>query len=99
MIVKTFEIKKNKLDNQKFFLIYGENEGLKKEIINILKKNLSGSINDFDEIQIIDNKELFYEKVYNKSLFEKEKILIINRCSEKIYGIIETLLEKKNFRY
>ncbi len=95
MIVKTFEIKKNKLDNQKFFLIYGENEGLKKEIINILKKNLSGSINDFDETQIIDNKELFYEKVYNKSLFEKEKILIINRCSEKIYGIIETLLEKK----
>ncbi len=95
MIVKTFEIKKNKLDNQKFFLIYGENEGFKKEIINILKKNLSGSINDFDETQIIDNKELFYEKVYNKSLFEKEKILIINRCSEKIYGIIETVLEKK----
>ena len=95
MIIKTFEIKKNKLDNQKFFLIYGENEGLKKEIINILKKNLSGSINNFDEIQIINNKELFYEKVYNKSLFEKEKILIINRCSEKIYDVIETLLEKK----
>ena len=95
MIIKTFEIKKNNLDYQNFFLIYGENEGLKKEIINILKKNLSGSINNFDEIQIINNKELFYEKVYNKSLFEKEKILIINRCSEKIYDVIETLLEKK----
>ena len=95
MIIKTFEIKKTNLDYQKFFLIYGENEGLKKEIINILKKNLSGSINNFDELQIINNKELFYEKVYNKSLFEKEKILIINRCSEKIYDVIETLLEKK----
>ncbi len=95
MIVKTFEIGKKKFDNQKFFLIYGENEGLKNEVINILKKNFSGKIDNFDEAQIINNKELFYEKLYNQSLFDKEKILVINRCSEKIYEVIETIIEKK----
>ena len=30
MIIKTFEINKKKFDKQNFFLIYGENEGLKK---------------------------------------------------------------------
>ena len=38
MIIKTFEINKRKFDNQKFFLIYGENEGLKDEVIQNLKK-------------------------------------------------------------
>ena len=38
MIIKTFEINKKKFDKQNFFLIYGENEGLKKEIIQKSKK-------------------------------------------------------------
>ena len=37
---------------------------------------------------------MFYEKLFNKSLFEKEKIIVINRCSEKIYEIIENIVEK-----
>ena len=32
MIIKTFEIKKKKIDKENFFLVYGENEGLKKEV-------------------------------------------------------------------
>ena len=39
MIIKTFEINKKKFDMQNFFLIYGENEGQKNEIIQNLKKN------------------------------------------------------------
>ena len=39
MIIKHFEINKEQFDKQNFFLIYGENEGLKKEIIQTLKKN------------------------------------------------------------
>ena len=87
MIIKTFEINKKKFDKQNFFLIYGENEGLKNEIIQILKKNFNGNIENYDETQIISNNELFYEKIFNQSLFEKEKIIIINRCSEKIYEV------------
>ena len=95
MIIKTFEVNKIKLDKQNLFLVYGENEGLKKEIIQSLKKKFNGNVENYDETQIIENKELFYEKILNQSLFEKEKIVIINRCSEKIYEVIENILEKK----
>ena len=64
------------------------------KLFKILKKNFKGNIENYDETQIINNKELFYEKIFNQSLFEKEKIIIINRCSEKIYEIIENILEK-----
>ena len=95
MIVKTFEIGRKKLDKENFFLVYGENQGLKNEIIQNLKKNLKGNIDNYDEAQILVDKELFYEKIFNQSLFEKEKIVVVNRCSEKIYDIIENILEKK----
>ena len=94
MIIKTYEINKKKFDKQKFFLIYGENEGLKKEVIQNLKKNLNGNIDHYDEAQILIDKKLFYEKIFNQSLFEKEKIIIVNRCSDKIYEVIESILEK-----
>ncbi len=95
MIIKTFEIDKKKYDEQNFFLVYGENEGLKNEIIETIKKNLNGVIENFDETQINNNKQTFYEKIFNRSLFEKEKIIIINRCSEKIYDVIENIVEGK----
>ena len=95
MIIKTFEINKKKFDKQNFFLIYGENEGFKTEIIQNLKKNFNGNVENYDETQILANKELFYEKIFNQSLFDKEKIVIVNRCSEKIYEIVENIFEKK----
>ena len=94
MIIKTFEINKKKFDKQNFFLIYGENEGQKKEIIENLKKNLNGNIESYDEAQILNNTEVFYTKIFNQSFFENEKIVIINRCSEKLYEIVKNLLEK-----
>ncbi len=94
MIVKSFEIDKKKFDKNNIFLIYGENEGLKSEIIEILKKKLNGNAESCDESQVINNKKLFYEKLLNQSLFEKEKIIIVNRCSEKICEIIESIIEK-----
>ncbi len=94
MIIKTFEINKKKFDKQNFFLIYGENEGQKKEIIENLKKNLNGNIEKYDEAQILNNTEVFYTKILNQSFFENEKIVIINRCSEKLYEIVKNLKEK-----
>ena len=95
MIIKHFEINKEKFDKHNFFLIYGENEGLKKEIIQTLKKKFPGNIDNFEEGQIFSNNELFYEKIFNRSLFEKEKIIIVNRCSEKIYDVVEKIIDKK----
>ena len=94
MIIKTFEINKKKFDKQNFFLIYGENDGQKKEIIENLKKKLNGNIESYDETQILNNPEIFYTKIFNQSFFEKEKIIIINRCSEKLYEVIKNLEEK-----
>ena len=40
MILKSFELNKIKLDNYKFYLFYGDNEGLKEENIkNLFEKN------------------------------------------------------------
>ena len=96
MIIKTFEINKKKFDKENFFLIYGENEGHKNEIIKFLEKNFNRNIEKFDEAQILSNSELFYEKIFNQSFFEKEKIVIINRCSDKICEIIENIIKKKD---
>ena len=95
MIIKNFEISKKEFNKQNFFLIYGENEGLKNEVIDNLKKKFNGTVENYDETQIINDKELFYEKLFNQSLFEKEKIITINRCSEKIFDLIENIIEKK----
>ena len=94
MIVKAFEVNRKKFDKQNFFLIYGENEGLKKEVIQNLKKNMEGNIENYDEAQILVDKKIFYEKIFNQSLFDKEKIIIVNRCSDKIYEVIENIFEK-----
>ncbi len=96
MIIKSFEINRKKFDKENFFLIYGENEGLKNEIIKNLEKIFDGSVESYDETQIINNNEMFYEKIFNQSFFEKEKIIIINRCSDKIFEIIENIIEKEN---
>ena len=93
MILKTFEL--NKITNKAtFFLLYGKNEGLKSECINeILKKN-DGKIFNYDEKQIKDEIENFYENILSGSLFEKSKIIIINRASDKIVEIIQELINR-----
>ena len=93
MILKTFEL--NKLTDQAtFFLLYGKNEGLKTECTNeILKKN-DGKIFNYDEKQIKDEIENFYENILSGSLFESSKIIIINRVSDKIIEIIQELINR-----
>ena len=93
MILKTFEL--NKITNNKnFFLLYGKNEGLKTECIDeILKKN-DGKVFNYDEKQIKDEIENFYENVLSVSLFESSKVIIINRVSEKIIEIIQDLINR-----
>ena len=93
MILKTFEL--NKItDNKNYFLLYGKNEGLKTECIDeILKKN-DGKVFNYDEKQIRDEIENFYENVLSDSLFENSKIIIINRVTEKIVEIIQDLINR-----
>jgi len=90
MIFKSFEINKiNKKINQ-LILFYGKNEGLKNEALNILIKD-KNNIQNYEEKEILDNENSFIENILSKSLFEKEKLIVIKRTTDKILKIIETL--------
>jgi len=95
MIIKSFEIDKINLDRNKFILFYGKNEGLKNEAIKKLIKK-DRQVFSYDEKEILDNEESFIENILSKSLFEKEKIIIIKRATDKLLLIIEKL-STKNF--
>ena len=49
---------------------------------------------NYDEKEIQDDKEIFYENILSGSLFENKKIIIINRATDKIYETIFELIEK-----
>ncbi len=96
MIIKSFELNKIDLKKNNFFLFYGENEGLKKEIIeNNFKKNYPKKTFYYDESEVLNNKSNFFEEILSKSFFENEKLIIISRSTDKITSIIEEILEKK----
>ena len=95
MILKSFELNKIKLNDYKFYLFYGDNEGLKDETIKkLFKVNYQDKIHRYEEKEILDNIDSFFNSVLTKSFFDNEKLIIINRATDKIRVIIEDLMEK-----
>ena len=96
MIIKNYEISKIDTKKYKNILLHGENQGLKDEIIsNIFKRDFKGSTYNYEESEIIKNKDNFYNTILTKSFFENEKLIIILRATDKIKEIIEEIIEKK----
>ena len=98
MILKSYNLEKSlkTLEKYKIFLFYGENEGLKKEIIESnFKNNYPKKTFYYDESEVLNNKSNFFEEILSKSFFENEKLIIISRSTDKITSIIEEILEKK----
>ena len=93
MILKTFELSKIK-DETIFYLLYGKNDGLKSECIDEIINKSIGKVYNYDEKQIKDEIETFYENILSGSLFEDSKIIIINRATDKIYEIIQDLIDR-----
>ena len=94
MIIKSFETNKIELDKNKFILLYGQNNGLKNETLkNLIKKE--EEVFNYDEKEILDETNSFLEQIFSRSLFEKEKTIIINRASDKILEIIDKIDLKK----
>ena len=86
---------KIKLNNYKFYLFYGDNEGFKEENIKYLfEKNYQDKIHRYEEREILDNSNIFFNSILTKSFFDNEKLIIINRATDKIKTIIEELMEK-----
>ncbi|MDC1169086.1 DNA polymerase III subunit delta [Candidatus Pelagibacter ubique] len=95
MIIKSFELNKLELNNYKFYLFYGDNEGSKEEAIkNIFEQNYLDKIYRYEEKEILDNIDDFFNSILTKSFFDNEKLVIINRATDKIRETIEGLIEK-----
>ena len=95
MIIKSFELKKIKVKNYKLYLFYGDNEGLKEETIrNLFEKNYHNKIHRYEEKEILDNSDIFFNSILTKSFFDNEKLIVINRATDKIRTTIEELMEK-----
>ena len=95
MILKAYEI--NKINNikEKYFLFYGENEGFKNQVIKEkFEVNFTNEIYRYDEKDLLDNENSFFENILNKSFFETKKLIIVSRASDKILKIIEEIIEK-----
>ena len=96
MIIKSFEISKINLKEIQFFLLYGLNEGHKKEVIDEkFKKLYDGEIYAYDENDILKDENMFFTSVLSKSFFENKKLIIISRATDKINKLAEEILEKK----
>ena len=95
MILKTFELKKIKLNSYRFFLIYGNNKGFIEEIIeDNLKPILFENIYNYDENEILQNSDNFKEDILSRSFFDDKKLIIISRATDKIFKIIEEIIGK-----
>ena len=97
MIYKSYIIEQNlkSISNHKSFLFYGENQGLKKELKEKIRlENKDKEILNIFQEDLIKNKNLLENEISNKSLFEKKKIFFVNEVNDKIFNIIEQIIEK-----
>ena len=95
MIIKSFEIDKIKKTQAQFFLLYGDNQGFKNEIISLLKLNKEINADVYYEAEILKDISNFTNTILSKSFFDSEKFIIIKKSTDKIILCIEFLLEKK----
>tara|TARA_B100001564_G_C20582756_1_gene643975 strand:- start:213 stop:1190 length:978 start_codon:yes stop_codon:yes gene_type:complete len=96
MIIKNFEIDKFENSNSNLHLIYGVNEGIKYDLINNLYlKDYEGDILKYDENEVLNNIDQFISNLLTKSLFGNKKIIIISRGTDKLYTLINELLDKE----
>ena len=79
------------------FIYYMEKmKGFKNQIIkNQFEKKFQNNINRYDENEILNNKQNFFDNILIKSFFENEKLIIVSRCTDKIKNTIEEIIEKK----
>ena len=101
MIIKSYEIEKNpsKFLGYNFFLLYGENRGLKKDIREAIKL----AVNRYDtnleflsiyENDITENEESFYNSIYSGSLFASKKIITVHNVTDKIIKQVKDIVDR-----
>lgn len=96
MIIKSYQAEENEnIFSTQFLLFYGENIGLISEFKKKIKfLFLKAEIHNLEQKEIIENKEQFFSNLFNSSLFNEQKIFIINQCNDKILEIIKDVETK-----
>ena len=94
MILKHYNLTENIIKINNIFLLYGNNEGLKNEAIDKIVKG--NQFLRYDENEVLNNENLFYESATSSSLFENNKIIIVKRATDKILKIIQEIFNKNN---
>ena len=101
MIAKSYEIIKNPTNFLKYnlFLLYGENDGLRLDIRDTIKKKIKQLDATAEslliyESDIINNEENFYNSIYSGSLFGNKKIITVNNATDKIISQLKDIVEK-----
>ena len=94
MILKSYELKKIKNEKTNLILFYGNNSGLKSlEFKNMIEKEME--VIKYEERDLIDKQNEIIENILSKSLFERRKIILIKRTTDKLFKTIEWLANKK----
>ena len=96
MIIKSYIAEQDKkIFTNKLLLIYGENAGLIEDFKKKIRSIYSNSeVNILSQENIIQNEEMFYSQIFNISLFQKQKIFLINQCNDKVLEIVQKIEEK-----
>ena len=93
MLIKYFDLEKINKNKINYYLFYGPNIGLIEDTIeNFFKPIFSKNVINYDEAEILNNKEEFKEQIFNKSFFDHDKFIIINRATDKIFEIIKEII-------
>ena len=93
MIIKSYQLDAIQKNKKNYYLLYGKNNGLKKEISKIIIKGEKNIVN-YEEKEILDNPDMFIENILSGSLFENKKVIIVKRASDKIFKTIEEIINK-----
>jgi len=95
MILKPYQLSKIVEKNSNFFFILWTKWGHKNEAIQqILNMDFTKNIFKYEEDEIFRNYNNFISEISNKSFFDDKKIIIISRVSEKIYSLIDDVMDK-----
>ena len=96
MIFKSYIIE-NDIQNTKknLNLFFGENLGLKQDFKKKIKESFKRcEFLNFYQDDIIKNNNILFNEINNISLFENEKIILIEQASDKILEVIEEISTK-----
>ena len=93
MILKNFNLNENIFKKNSLFLFYGNNEGFKDDEISKITKGKN--LTFMEEKEILNDTDSFFDNINSGSLFEKERIILIKRATDKICKVIDEINQKE----